>query len=93
MKIAGFDIGGANTKVAIINFDNGEIENIEIDLSYLPMWSDNDTLQTVLTELIEKRDTRFANASPEDQMNLDFAITVIPEDFPNFSKVNIVTDK
>lgn len=54
MKIAGFDIGGANTKVAIINFDNGEIENIEIDLSYLPMWSDNDTLQTVLTELIEK---------------------------------------
>ena len=50
-------------------------------------------VDNLLTDLIEKRDTRFANASPEDQMNLDFAITVIPEDFPNFSKVNIVTDK
>lgn len=26
MKIAGFDIGGANTDLAVIDFNNGEIE-------------------------------------------------------------------
>ena len=33
MKIAGFDIGGANTDLAVIDFENGEIKNIEVDLS------------------------------------------------------------
>ena len=54
MKIAGFDIGGANTDLAIIDFENGEIKNIEVDFEYLPMWSNNDDLSHVLIELIEK---------------------------------------
>ena len=54
MKIAGFDIGGANTDLAIIDFENGEIKNIEVDFAYLPMWSNNDDLSRVLVELIEK---------------------------------------
>ena len=53
MKVAGFDIGGANTDLAIIDFDNGEIKNIEVDFAYLPMWSNNDDLSRVLIELIE----------------------------------------
>ena len=53
MKIAGFDIGGANTDLAIIDFDNGEIKNIEVDFAYLPMWSNNDDLSQVLLELID----------------------------------------
>lgn len=53
MKIAGFDIGGANTDLAIIDFDDGEIKNIEVDFAYLPMWSNNDDLSRVLVELIE----------------------------------------
>ncbi|MCR5027366.1 MAG: H4MPT-linked C1 transfer pathway protein [Methanobrevibacter sp.] len=53
MKIAGFDIGGANTDLAIIEFENGEIKNIEVDFAYLPMWSNNDDLSHVLRELIE----------------------------------------
>ncbi len=53
MKIAGFDIGGANTDLAIIDFDDGEIKNIEVDFAYLPMWSNNDNLSNVLIELIE----------------------------------------
>ena len=53
MKIAGFDIGGANTDLAIIDFDDGEIKNIEVDFAYLPMWSNNDDLSQVLIELIE----------------------------------------
>ena len=53
MKIAGFDIGGANTDLAIIDFEGEEIRNIEVDFAYLPMWSNNDDLSRVLVELIE----------------------------------------
>ena len=53
MKIAGFDIGGANTDLAVIDFENDEIKNIEVDFAYLPMWSNNDDLSQVLVELIE----------------------------------------
>ncbi len=54
MKIAGFDIGGANTDLAVIDFDGDEIKNIEVDFAYLPMWSNNEDLSHVLVELIEK---------------------------------------
>ena len=54
MKVAGFDIGGANTDLAVIDFEDGEIKNIEVDFAYLPMWSNNDDLSRVLVELIEK---------------------------------------
>ena len=53
MKIAGFDIGGANTDLAVIDFEDGEIKNIEVDFAYLPMWSDNGELSRVLLELID----------------------------------------
>ncbi len=52
MKIAGFDIGGANTDVAIIDFDTeGNMENIEVDFRYLPMWMRKEELGTTLIEL------------------------------------------
>ena len=55
MKVAGFDIGGANTDLAIIDYDDGgEIKNIETDFSYLPMWYKNDELGETLIKLIEK---------------------------------------
>ena len=54
MKVAGFDIGGANTDLAIIDYENNEIKNIEVDFAYLPMWSNNEDLSMVLVELIEK---------------------------------------
>ena len=53
MKIAGFDIGGANTDLAVLDFENGEMKDIEVDFAYLPMWSNNDDLSQVLVELIE----------------------------------------
>ena len=53
MKVAGFDIGGANTDLAVIDFEGDEIKNIEVDFAYLPMWSSNDDLPEVLLELIE----------------------------------------
>lgn len=53
MKLAGFDIGGANTDLAVIDFEGDEIKNIDVDFAYLPMWSNNDDLSGVLVELIE----------------------------------------
>ena len=53
MKVAGFDIGGANTDLAIIDFENDEIKEIKTDFEYLPMWSDNSRLGSILIDLIE----------------------------------------
>ncbi len=53
MKIAGFDIGGANTDLAIVNFDeNGYIIDIKIGFQYLPMWKCKEELSQVLTDLL-----------------------------------------
>ncbi|MDR0900900.1 MAG: H4MPT-linked C1 transfer pathway protein [Methanobrevibacter sp.] len=57
MKIAGFDIGGANTDLAIVDFDkNGEIKSIATNFEYLPMWSNYEDLGDTLLNLIEKID-------------------------------------
>lgn len=54
MKIAGFDIGGANTDLAIIEYDDkGNMKNIETDFEYLPMWYKNEELGETLKRLIE----------------------------------------
>ena len=53
MKIAGFDIGGANTDLAIVDFDKkGEITNIATDFKYLPMWTSKKDLGDTLLSLI-----------------------------------------
>ncbi len=54
MKIAGFDIGGANTDLAIIDYINKEqcLENIYVDFEYLPMWSKNEELGNCLVNLL-----------------------------------------
>jgi probable H4MPT-linked C1 transfer pathway protein len=54
MKIAGFDIGGANTDVAVVDFDeSSNITGIETDFKHLPMWLKKDELKTALKKLIE----------------------------------------
>jgi len=53
MKIAGFDIGGANTDVAIVDFDDsGNIKNIKTGFKYLPMWIKKDELEETLFDLL-----------------------------------------
>ena len=53
MKIAGFDIGGANTDLAVVEFDdNGKILDIKTDFRYLPMWIKKDELAQNLIELL-----------------------------------------
>lgn len=54
MRIAGFDIGGANTDLAIVDFDKkSEINNITTDFKYLPMWTDKKELGDTLLNLID----------------------------------------
>jgi probable H4MPT-linked C1 transfer pathway protein len=53
MKIAGFDIGGANTDVALIDFDQeGNMENIHVDFRYLPIWMKKEELGDTLIGLL-----------------------------------------
>jgi probable H4MPT-linked C1 transfer pathway protein len=53
MKIAGFDIGGANTDLAVVDFDEeGNIKEITIDFEYLPMWQEKGRLKAVLLDLL-----------------------------------------
>ncbi|MDR2966547.1 MAG: H4MPT-linked C1 transfer pathway protein [Methanobacteriaceae archaeon] len=61
MRIAGFDIGGANTDLAIVDFDKkGEITNINTDFKYFPMWSNKKDLGEILLNLIDNN--RFSNS-------------------------------
>ena len=54
VKIAGFDIGGANTDLAVVKFDDkGEICSIKTDFLYFPMWLKKDKLGKALLELVE----------------------------------------
>lgn len=52
MKIAGFDIGGANTDLAVVDFKEGNINEITTDFEYLPMWQEKERLSNVLLELL-----------------------------------------
>ncbi len=53
MKIAGFDIGGANTDLAVIDFDErGNIASIRTDFAYFPMWIKKDELGNALLNLL-----------------------------------------
>lgn len=53
LKIAGFDIGGANTDLSVVEFDEkGNILNIKTDFCYLPMWVKKDELSRTLLELL-----------------------------------------
>lgn len=53
MKIAGFDIGGANTDLAVVEFNkSGIILDIRTDHRYLPMWIKRDELVHTLLELL-----------------------------------------
>lgn len=53
MKIAGFDIGGANTDVAVVDFDeSGNIIDLKTDYVYLPMWMKKEELKDALKDLL-----------------------------------------
>ena len=51
MKVIGWDIGGANTKVAFLATRNGYVRELRTASKYFPIWKNPDQLYTVLTDL------------------------------------------
>jgi (4-(4-[2-(gamma-L-glutamylamino)ethyl]phenoxymethyl)furan-2-yl)methanamine synthase len=53
MKIAGLDIGGATTDLAVVEFSaSGDIKNIRVDYEYLPMWMEKENLGNVIKNML-----------------------------------------
>jgi probable H4MPT-linked C1 transfer pathway protein len=53
MKIAGLDIGGANTDLAVVEFTtSGVIKNVRTDYEYLPMWMEKEKLGAVIQTML-----------------------------------------
>jgi probable H4MPT-linked C1 transfer pathway protein len=50
----GFDIGGANTKAALITADKDKLCAIEVAVEYFPVWKDPEKLTSVLVGLKRK---------------------------------------
>jgi probable H4MPT-linked C1 transfer pathway protein len=51
VSVLGLDIGGANTKAAYINTDNGVIRKFKAAMEYFPVWKNPEKLSTVLVRL------------------------------------------
>ncbi|RAP49829.1 MAG: hypothetical protein BZ136_02730 [Methanosphaera sp. rholeuAM74] len=54
MKIMGIDIGGANTDISIAQIEENDVEIIENEKKYIPMWKNRKKLRTYLKTLNKK---------------------------------------
>jgi probable H4MPT-linked C1 transfer pathway protein len=52
--IIGWDIGGANTKAALIHTQNSQVKTITIINQYFPIWKKKEKLSTILSEIQKK---------------------------------------
>ena len=50
----GYDIGGANTKAALVSVKNGKLLNAEVAVEYFPIWKQPEKLTDVLLTLKEQ---------------------------------------
>jgi probable H4MPT-linked C1 transfer pathway protein len=54
VEVLGYDIGGANTKAALVNVKEGILLNVEIAVEYFPVWKHPEKLLCILLELKER---------------------------------------
>ncbi len=54
VTVIGWDIGGANTKAALIRTENGCVEEFKTAIEYFPVWKDSNKLVNVLLTLKER---------------------------------------
>ena len=53
MKIAGLDIGGATTDLAVVEFSaSADIKNVRVDNEYLPIWMEKENLGNVIKNML-----------------------------------------
>jgi len=54
VDVLGYDIGGANTKAALVSVKNGDLLKTEVAVRYFPIWKQPEKLVTVLLGLKEQ---------------------------------------
>jgi (4-(4-[2-(gamma-L-glutamylamino)ethyl]phenoxymethyl)furan-2-yl)methanamine synthase len=54
VTVLGFDIGGANTKAALLEIENGKVQWCRVAVEYFPVWKESTKLTSLLTALKEK---------------------------------------
>jgi probable H4MPT-linked C1 transfer pathway protein len=59
VNVLGLDIGGANTKAAYVQAQNGVIKNVEVFVEYFPVWKNHKSLEHVLQKLKDIAGSRF----------------------------------
>jgi len=51
VEVLGFDIGGANTKAAIVRVKNGKLESAKVAVEYFPVWKHPQELNALILRL------------------------------------------
>ena len=51
VDVLGYDIGGANTKVALLSVENGKVRHAKVAVEYFPVWKELEKLTSVLLKL------------------------------------------
>jgi hypothetical protein len=54
VNVLGYDIGGANTKVAFVHTQKGKLQGIKVAVEYFPVWREPEKLTSVLLMLKER---------------------------------------
>ena len=51
VHVLGYDIGGANTKAALVCVEKGKLLTVEVAVEYFPIWKKSEKLAEVLLKL------------------------------------------
>jgi probable H4MPT-linked C1 transfer pathway protein len=54
VSVLGLDIGGANTKAALITTQNGKLQTVKVAVEYFPVWKEPQKLATLLLRLAKQ---------------------------------------
>ena len=54
VNVLGYDVGGANTKAALISVKKGKLLNAQVAVEYFPIWKEPEKLAEVLLKLNQK---------------------------------------
>ncbi len=57
VDVLGYDIGGANTKAALVHIENNKKVSVKVAVEYFPVWKSPEKLASVLMSLKQKLNT------------------------------------
>ena len=97
VQVLGFDIGGANTKAALVNVKNGELLNAKVAVKYFPIWKKPEKLANVLLTIKKQLSTNnldgvgvtmtaeLSDVYPTKREGVNQILDCISQAFPNVS--------